>query len=82
MPTLGRLPLLIVALLATLAPIGAAQKVPWPNLGEDPSVTPVTGPSWLTHLGITLNRTTLGQGAGRYGPSPIGPQCRGPKRSV
>jgi len=73
MPTLRRLSLLIVALLATLVPIGAAQKVPWPSVGADPSVTPVTGPSWLTHLGLALNRTTLGQSAGRYGPSPDRP---------
>ena len=73
MATLRRFSLLIVALLATLAPIGAAQKVPWPSVGEDPSVTPVSGPSWLTHLSLPLNRTTLGQSAGRYGPSPDRP---------
>ena len=72
MHLLRRVALLMVALLATLVPIGAAQNVPWPSV-QDSSVTPVSGPSWLTHLGLTLDRTTLGQGAGRYGPSPDRP---------
>jgi mono/diheme cytochrome c family protein len=72
MPTIRRVALLMVALLATLVPIGTAQNLPWPSV-QDPSVTPVSGPSWLTHLGLTLDRTTLGQGAGRYGPSPDRP---------
>jgi mono/diheme cytochrome c family protein len=33
-------------------------------------VTPVAGPSWLNHLGIRYGDTSLGRGAGRYGPSP------------
>jgi mono/diheme cytochrome c family protein len=52
---------------------GRAQKPSFPNVGEDPSVTPVAGPSWLTHLGIPVNRTYLGQGAERLGPSPDRP---------
>jgi hypothetical protein len=79
MHLLRRVALLMVALLATLVPIGAAQNVPWPSV-QDSSVTPVSGPSWLTHLGLTLDRTTLGQGAGRYGR--IGLQHRGPKCSA
>ena len=50
--------------------IGDVQQLPWPNVGEDPIVTPVAGPSWLTHLGISLRSTNLGQGARRYGPAP------------
>jgi mono/diheme cytochrome c family protein len=46
-----------------------AQKLPWPNVGEDPIVTPVVGPSWLTHLGIALSNTNLGKGPRRYGPA-------------
>jgi mono/diheme cytochrome c family protein len=61
---------LTAALLLALAFPGLAQKVPFPNVGEDPAVTPVAGPSWLTHLGVPINRTYLGQGSGRYGPSP------------
>jgi mono/diheme cytochrome c family protein len=36
----------------------------------DPLVTPVSGPSWLNHLGIRYTDTSLGRGAGRYGPAP------------
>ena len=47
----------------------AAQKTSWPNIGEDPSVTPVTGVSWLKHLGLDVAGTRLGQGSSHYGPS-------------
>jgi mono/diheme cytochrome c family protein len=57
--------IVFVALFA-LAVGAAAQKVPWPNVGEDPIVTPVAGPSWLTHLGVTVDHTRLGQGSGQY----------------
>ena len=63
------------AAILALAPLfaiglsGAAQKLPWPNVGEDPLVTPVAGPSWLTHLGLTVDHTRLGQGSGEYGTS-------------
>lgn len=36
----------------------------------DPTVTPVTGQSWLHTLGVDYQDTSLGRGAGRYGPSP------------
>lgn len=36
----------------------------------DPAVTPVTGPSWLHKLGVDYRDTSLGRGAGRYGPNP------------
>lgn len=61
--------LTLTALFAFNAGEGT-QKPPWPNAGDDRIVTPVAGPSWLTHLGIPLGRTSLGQGAGRYGPGP------------
>ena len=41
---------------------------PWPSAPKDPAVTPVTGPGWLTRLGVTLSQTSLGRGPGRYGP--------------
>ena len=53
----------MLAVVGWLSLAAAQTKLPWPNVGEDPSVTPVSGPSWLTHLGIALNRTSLGQGA-------------------
>ena len=50
---------------------GASGQAPrhWPSAPNDPTVTPVTGPGWLTRLGVTLSQTSLGRGAGRYGPS-------------
>jgi mono/diheme cytochrome c family protein len=62
--------LLVGAMLLALTAGAMAQKVPWPRGGDDPSVTAVTGPSWLHHLGLTLRATWLGQGSGRYGPAP------------
>jgi mono/diheme cytochrome c family protein len=65
--------LLAAGILMLVAPrafetASGGQKLPWPNTDEDPSVTPVVGPSWLTHLRMTLADTNLGKGAGRYGP--------------
>ena len=37
---------------------------------SEPVVTPVTGPSWLNHLGLPYSGTSLGRGPGRYGPNP------------
>jgi mono/diheme cytochrome c family protein len=66
---------LAIAALAALVLPGAAQKLPpFPNVGEDPLVTSVSGPGWLTHLGLPINRTYLGQGSGRFGPSPDQPR--------
>jgi mono/diheme cytochrome c family protein len=62
--------LLAVTSIVALPVLDAAQKIPWPNVGEDPSVKPVSGTSWLTRLGVTLRETSLGQGAQRYGPAP------------
>ena len=36
---------------------------------SEPVVTPVAGSSWLNHLGIRYRDTSLGRGAGRYGPA-------------
>ena len=36
-------------------------------------MTPVAGPSWLNHLKLTYRDSSLGRGAGRYGPSPTEP---------
>jgi mono/diheme cytochrome c family protein len=47
----------------------AAQKTSWPAIDQDPSVTPVTGASWLTHLGLQVAGTRLGQGSSHYGPA-------------
>ena len=39
----------------------------------EPVVTPVTGSSWLNRMGIKYRDTSLGRGAGRYGPGPNEP---------
>ena len=44
-----------------------------PTRSAEPVVTPVTGSSWLNHLGINYRDTSLGRGAGRYGPGPNEP---------
>ena len=43
------------------------------KLGQDPSVTPVSGPSWLNHLGVRYDETTLGRSGATYGPGPDQP---------
>lgn len=43
------------------------------EVAAPPAVTPVAGPSWLTHLNIKDGNTSLGRGAGRYGPAPAEP---------
>src|SRR5262245_44597029 len=40
------------------------------NAAPGDAVTPVTGPSWLHQLGLDYRDTSLGRGAGRYGPNP------------
>ena len=37
---------------------------------QEPPVTAVSGPSWLHTLGLDFRDTSLGRGAGRYGPNP------------
>jgi mono/diheme cytochrome c family protein len=40
---------------------------------REPAVTPVAGPSWLNHLGLTYRESSLGRGAATYGPPPTPP---------
>jgi mono/diheme cytochrome c family protein len=40
---------------------------------QEPLVTPVAGPSWLNRLGLTYRDSSLGRGAGKYGPPPTQP---------
>jgi mono/diheme cytochrome c family protein len=53
------------------------QANPSANATTEPVVTPVTGSSWLNRKGIKYRDTSLGRGAGRYGP---GPQEPAPER--
>jgi mono/diheme cytochrome c family protein len=47
----------------------AQSQPPRPAPAGDPPVTPVSGPSWLTRLGVTLSQTSIGRGSGQYGPT-------------
>jgi mono/diheme cytochrome c family protein len=59
---------LAVGLGATVASGGDGQQSS--PAAQDPIVTPVEGPSVLARLGLPYTDTSLGRGAGRYGPSP------------
>ena len=37
---------------------------------REPLVTPVTGPSWLSRLGLSYRESSLGRGGATYGPPP------------
>jgi len=63
---------MLVGSVAFWAPSGAAAQPPpppkaWPHVAADPLVTPVAGPSWLSRLGVPLDKTSLGRGTGTYG---------------
>lgn len=56
---------------ALLSAAGTAATGQTPHPSRKPAevaVTPVVGPSWLTQLKITDGSSSLGRGAGRYGP--------------
>lgn len=68
-----RLTVGVALFTAVVAAVVAGQTArPWPAPPKDATVTPVAGPGWLTRLGVTLSQTSLGRGAGRYGPSEPG----------
>lgn len=48
----------------------------------DPAVSPVSGQSWLHRLGVNYRDTSLGRGAGRYGPNPSDPATTRPPLKV
>jgi mono/diheme cytochrome c family protein len=54
----------LLALLLAGGILNGAQSSP------DPTVTPVAGPSWLRHLGISGTESSLGRGSDVYGPPP------------
>ena len=49
---------------------GGGQEKPSAPAPAEPVVTSVAGPSWLNHLKLTYRDSSLGRGAGRYGPAP------------
>jgi mono/diheme cytochrome c family protein len=84
MRTLSALPALFLAGIPVAALLGAPNGI---DSGQargsaakpaEPVVTPVAGPSWLNHLKLTYRDTSLGRGAGRYGPAPTEPPSAAP----
>jgi mono/diheme cytochrome c family protein len=59
----------VLGLVVVSARVSGQAPRAWPSAPKDPTVTPVAGPGWLTHLGVTLSKTSLGRGSGRYGSS-------------
>ena len=69
MRTAVRLAVVVVfGLVVVSARVSGQAPRAWPSAPKDPTVTPVAGPGWLTRLGVTLSKTSLGRGSGRYGP--------------
>jgi mono/diheme cytochrome c family protein len=59
-----------VVILAVMLPLpSSAQPPPSTSDASRDTVTPVSGPGWLTQLGVTLSQTSIGRGSGRYGPT-------------
>jgi len=61
---------LTVSLFGVSARVAAQQPSgprAWPHVAVDPLVTPVAGPSWLSRLGVPLDKTSLGRGTATYG---------------
>lgn len=48
----------------------------------DSIVTPVAGPSWLNHLNLKFSDSSLGRGAGLYGPTPAEPRTATPRSTA
>jgi cytochrome c5 len=53
-----------------------------PAPGTPAAVSPVSGQSWLHRKGLDYRDTSLGRGAGRYGPSPTDPAAPRPPVSL
>jgi hypothetical protein len=71
-PTTGVTVLLAAALTTALAAQGDRSGRSAPS-HADPAVTAVAGPSWLAHLGVPFDNTSLGRGSSRYGAAPDEP---------
>jgi mono/diheme cytochrome c family protein len=64
--------------LGVLAAVHAGARAEAP----DPAVSPVSGQSWLHKLGVDYRDTSMGRGAGRYGPNPSDPATTRPPLKV
>ena len=61
---------IVAASSMAASPDGAQRPAKQSTTSVEPVVTPVTGSSWLHHLGIGSGDTSIGRGSGRYGPGP------------
>lgn len=66
MPVTARVALSVGALYLTVLWSSAAAQ---PAAAPDAAVTAVSGPAWLSRLGVTLSQTSIGRGSGEYGPT-------------
>lgn len=67
MRSVGRASLAVITVITAAASV---RTLAGAQAGGDPAVSPVSGPSWLNRLGIPFKETSLGRGAGAYGPPP------------
>jgi mono/diheme cytochrome c family protein len=67
--------LFAVALSVT---VGAGEQNITAKVGQDLTVTPVSGPSWLNRLGIKYGESGLGRSGATYGPPPGEPSAPPP----
>jgi mono/diheme cytochrome c family protein len=60
----------VCAALLAAAVVTRAEQTPVPRgpTPQEEGVTPVSGPSWLKRVGVSGGQSTLGRGAGGYGP--------------
>jgi len=70
------------ALLGADGSVGDRQAKQSGGKTADSIVTPVAGPSWLNHLNIKYGDTSLGRGAGRYGPAATAPRSTPPSSTA
>ena len=60
----------IVGTTLTIAGSNQQSAPPTKTKTREPVVTPVAGPSWLSHLGLRYGETSLGRSSSTYGPPP------------
>jgi mono/diheme cytochrome c family protein len=56
--------------IALMVPTVVGEQNITAKVGQDQSVTPVAGPSWLNRLGIKYSESGLGRSGATYGPPP------------
>ena len=72
-PGLALIAGLMVGTTLTVVVAGSSHEQRASLTTPDPVVTPVAGPSWLNHLGLTYRESSLGRSGATYGPPPTPP---------